>query len=64
MLKPRGLLAVNTQRVPDTFENWWYHRDPTHVVFYSLNTFLWIAAHLKLSLQRNVGPVFIFRKMD
>ena len=26
------------------FADWWYHRDPTHLCFYSVATFAWIAA--------------------
>jgi len=46
LLKPeRSILGIMTQMVtPDiSFENWWYHKDPTHVCFYSRETFEWLA---------------------
>lgn len=43
MLKPKGWLGLMTQSPPEDFKNWWYHRDPTHVVFYPLETLQWIA---------------------
>ncbi len=43
LLKPRGYLAVKTGLVPKDFASWWYHKDPTHVVFYSAKTFQFIA---------------------
>ena len=53
MLRPGGFLAVMTQLPPLSFKGWWYHRDPTHVVFYSEETFDWIAKHW------NMRPVFL-----
>lgn len=61
MLKPRGLLAVMTQVAPQAFESWWYHRDPTHVVFYSPETFSWIARRLNMSLVVASEDVFILQ---
>jgi SAM-dependent methyltransferase len=45
MLVPGGLLAVMTGFHTDavSFESWHYVRDPTHVVFYSDQTFRWLA---------------------
>lgn len=51
LLQPRGYLAVMTRLYteagdePDggAFLNWYYRRDPTHVCFYRLETFDWIA---------------------
>jgi hypothetical protein len=45
VLNPGGVLAIMTLLVqPQTdFANWFYRRDPTHVVFYSEATFHWIA---------------------
>lgn len=41
LLKPQGWLALMTCFLPESnFENWHYRRDPTHVVFYSAETFL------------------------
>lgn len=62
MLKEGGILGVMTQIVPDTFADWWYHRDPTHIVFYSPRVFTWIAQrHNLMILERGEG-VFVFQK--
>jgi hypothetical protein len=61
LLRPKGLLAVMTQLTPSAFEGWWYHRDPTHVVFYSAATFHWIAQHLGMKILVESGDVFIFQ---
>jgi len=44
-LKPNGLLAIMTKRVIDqqAFSRWHYKNDPTHVCFYSIETFQWLA---------------------
>ena len=45
MLEDNGILAIMTSFLSNTedFENWYYRRDPTHVVFYSQETFKVIA---------------------
>ncbi|MEK9532519.1 MAG: hypothetical protein VW162_06415 [Alphaproteobacteria bacterium] len=45
MLNPSGILAVMTNFLSDDslFENWYYRRDPTHVVLYAKITFQIIA---------------------
>lgn len=60
MLLPGGALVIQTQRVLDDarFRNWNYHRDPTHVVFFSVASFAWLAARWGASLalpQRDVA---------
>jgi SAM-dependent methyltransferase len=46
-LKPDGLLGIMTKRVTDrkAFSKWHYKNDPTHVCFFSTQTFQWWAAH-------------------
>lgn len=46
VLKPSGWLGIMTGMLDswDQFQDWYYHRDPTHVSFYSRRTMLWIAA--------------------
>jgi SAM-dependent methyltransferase len=46
-LRPGGVLAVMTGMVRDqsAFADWHYVRDPTHVCFYSSETFAWLASH-------------------
>ncbi|MCH8209266.1 MAG: methyltransferase domain-containing protein, partial [Nitrospinae bacterium] len=51
LLSKEGYLAVMTRFYPernggpdhDLFMNWYYQRDPTHICFYSPQTFAWIA---------------------
>lgn len=44
LLKPRGSLVLSTGLFLDelNFEKWHYHIDPTHVMFYKLETCNWI----------------------
>ena len=50
LLKPGALLGIMTAMYHSEieFEQWYYRRDPTHVVFYSRKTFLWIATNYAL----------------
>ena len=45
LIRPGGQLVIMTAIYRDTtdFDSWYYRRDPTHVVFYSSDTFRWIA---------------------
>ena len=54
LLDNNSWLGVMTSFLPkdDLFENWYYRRDPTHVVFYKRQTFLHIG------FQRNWQVVF------
>jgi hypothetical protein len=51
MLKPGGLLGLMTLLFSPAidFQEWYYRRDPTHVVFYSQETFQWIRHHFGFS---------------
>jgi SAM-dependent methyltransferase len=60
LLKPGATLAIMTQFPPRAFEEWWYHRDPTHVVFYSLSTFEWIARRWSLDTVVTATNMVIF----
>ena len=53
MLKPNGLLGIMTKRVIDKekFKNWHYKNDPTHVCFYSDETFEFIANNWGYNLE-------------
>ncbi len=44
-LNPGGILAVMTHLHPGlaSFDGWWYHRDPTHIRFYSHKTLSFIS---------------------
>ncbi|KUJ80225.1 class I SAM-dependent methyltransferase [Microbulbifer flavimaris] len=61
LLRPGGLLAVMTKRVmsPERFAGWHYIRDPTHICFFSDDTFRWLAKHLGARLEL-AGPDLVF----
>ena len=65
LLAPGAYLAIMTDILEDksTFPDWYYHRDPTHVAFYSPNTFQWIAAWLDLTLEHPRPRVILLRKL-
>lgn len=46
LLNPGGILALMTKRVIDVeaFASWHYKNDPTHIAFFSDETFLWLAS--------------------
>jgi len=59
LLRPGGSLGIMTEFLNDmdAFAEWWYHRDPTHVCFYSVKTLDWIAewqGWLRAYPQKNV----------
>lgn len=64
LLRRGGWLAVMTQTVPEesAFDKWHYIRDPTHVGYYSLRTFEWLAETHSLSLQPCSASVFLFQR--
>lgn len=64
LLKQEGLLAIMTKRVINlqAFSTWHYKNDPTHICFYSLETFQWIALKLKWHLEVIDKDVVFFHK--
>ncbi|MBX3020030.1 MAG: class I SAM-dependent methyltransferase [Bdellovibrionales bacterium] len=63
-LKTNGLLSIMTDLIkPETdFANWYYRRDPTHVVFYSAQSFQWIEKHLGFKELHVQGRLVTLRK--
>ena len=53
MLKPRGHLAIMTKRYinAEAFADWHYKNDPTHISFFSEDTFIFLALRDGFSLQ-------------
>jgi len=51
-LKPGGILGIMTKRVLDkqAFMHWHYKNDPTHICFFSIASFHWLAARLGAEL--------------
>jgi SAM-dependent methyltransferase len=64
ILRPGGWLGVMTKRVqdPQAFDRWHYILDPTHVSFYSIETFAWIAAAHGLSMEVAGPDIVLFQK--
>ena len=61
LLKPGGVLGVMTcfQTEDARFANWHYRKDPTHVVFYQMQTIRWIAEKFGFSVRLPVKDVAI-----
>ena len=64
-LKPNGLLGIMTKRVIDqeAFSQWHYKNDPTHVCFFSIETFQWLADQWSATLDVPDKDVVVFTKM-
>ena len=64
ILKPHGLLAIMTKRVlsKEKFKNWHYKNDQTHVSFFSLKTFEFIADRFQYTLDVVSADVVFLRK--
>ena len=64
LLVPGGRLGIMTDMLEDKggFADWYYHRDPTHVVFYTRRTFRWIGEWLGLEVGFPRGRVVLLRK--
>lgn len=45
--------AANKRPVADEFANWFYKRDPTHIIFYCTATFRWLAGSIGFELVFN-----------
>ena len=62
-----GYLAIMTRFYPlrdntlclESFSEWYYKRDPTHIAFYSKKTFSWIADEFKMKICYNNNFDFI-----
>jgi hypothetical protein len=63
----KGYLAIMTRFYPlrgsalclESFSEWYYKRDPTHIAFYSQKTFAWIADEFKMKICYNNNFDFI-----
>lgn len=64
LLRDNGHLTIMTDLYVDSidFDDWYYHHDPTHVVFYRLRTFEWIKHHYGfLELVKAQGRAVVLR---
>lgn len=64
LLRHGSLLGVMTRLVDagSPFDEWYYKNDPTHVSFYSSNTFGWLAARYGLTIEYLNGRVILLSK--
>ena len=63
-LKPDGNFGVMTKMVlnREVFADWHYKMDPTHVSFFSINTFAWLGEHWKTKPEFVDNDVILLRK--
>lgn len=63
LLKPGGWLGVMTELRPsiEEFPGWHYHRDPTHVCFYSTQTIHWLTRRHSWTLDYLDARVVLWR---
>lgn len=68
LLEQNGYLAIMTlfwdSMIKDNFLSWWYKNIPSHVVFYSHQTLLWIEKYFSLRLIHVNNRVAIFQKVQ
>ncbi len=64
LLHPHGWLGIMTKRLrdADSFGTWHYKLDPTHVSFFSLETFHWLALRLQAECVVAGNDVVLFRR--
>ena len=64
ILKPSGWLGVMTGMLEswNDFTDWHYHRDTTHICFYSRRTMEWIAERFSWDVQFPSPNVVLFQK--
>ena len=64
ILKPEGRLGIMTKLRPsgESFPDWHYKNDPTHVCFFSPPTFKWLAARWGAHLIFHEHDVIMFSK--
>lgn len=63
-LKPGGVLGIMTKLVtnPTAFAAWHYIQDPTHVCFFSTETWHWLASHWEAAFEQIGADVALFVK--
>lgn len=58
LLEPGGYLVISTgfrTMDEDAFLNWWYKRDTTHIAFYNMTTFSFLAEKFNLDIIKDNG---------
>ncbi len=66
LVTPGGLIGIMTRFQTDDarFARWHYRRDPTHVVFYRVETFEWLGRSLGWEMEIIPPGVVLARKRD
>lgn len=64
ILKPKGYIGIMTSMIedPESFLDWYYNRDPTHISFYSKKTMSWIAKNFNWTIKFSDSTVTLFKK--
>ncbi len=64
LIRPGGWLGIMTKFAPPQaeFSNWYYSWDPTHVSYYSLTTFQWMAKQWNARLELITSDVILLQK--
>ena len=65
-VKPGGVLGLMTKMVTDSdaFSRWHYKNDPTHICFFSVTTFMWLAQYWGAAVEFYDNDVVTFFKHD
>lgn len=63
-LKPNGWLGIMTKRTQDkeAFSKWHYIQDPTHVCFWSQQTFHWLAQQWHATTEFPTADVVLIQR--
>ena len=59
----KKIVTIQKKNKENIFENWYYIKDPTHVVFYTKNTFLIIAKMFKWDCEFLNNNLVFFKKI-
>lgn len=65
-LQPGGVLGIMTKLVKDrdAFANWHYRNDPTHISFFSRETFLWLGEQWNAAVEFIGADVILISARD
>jgi len=64
LLRPEGLLVLQTKRVLDDerFRLWHYPADPTHITFFAEASFIWLARRWQAEVRFPHADVVTFQR--
>lgn len=64
LLRPEGLLVLQTKRVLDDerFRHWHYPADPTHITFFAEASFIWLARRWQAEVRFPQADVVTFHR--